>query len=79
MPNEGLTPAINREEVEVALKGMKNGKAMGPDGIPVKVWKSLGEKRVDNVVGSAPEDFQARENARGMEGQCDCTNLQRER
>ena len=24
MPIEGLTPAINREEIEVALKGMKN-------------------------------------------------------
>ena len=44
VPNEGLTPAINRTEVEVALKGMKHGKAMGPDGIPVEVWKSLGKK-----------------------------------
>ena len=26
VPNEGLTPAINREAVEVALKGMKHGK-----------------------------------------------------
>ena len=42
--NEGLTPAINRKEVEVALKGMKRGKAMGPDGIPVEVWKSSGKK-----------------------------------
>ena len=32
VPNEGLTPAVNRKEVEVALKGMKLGKAMGPDG-----------------------------------------------
>ena len=24
MTNEGLTPAINREEIEVGLKGMKN-------------------------------------------------------
>ena len=37
VPNEGLTPAINRKEVEVALKGMKHGKAMGPGGIPVEV------------------------------------------
>ena len=42
VPNEGITPAINRKEVEVALKGMKHEKAMGPDGIPVEVWKSLG-------------------------------------
>lgn len=47
VPNEGLTPGIIREEVEVALKRMKTGKAMGPDGIPVEVWKSLGEEGVD--------------------------------
>ena len=44
VPNEGLTPAINREEVEVALKGMKHGNAMGPDGIRMEVWNSLGKK-----------------------------------
>ena len=27
---------------------MKHGNAMGTDGIPVKVWKSLGEEGVDN-------------------------------
>ena len=74
MTSEGVTPAINREEVEVALKGMKNRKAMGRGWIPVEVWKSLGEQRVDNVVGSAPEDFRAGENARGMEARCDRTN-----
>ena len=50
MPNEGLTPAINRKEVDVALKRMKLGKAMGPDGIPVEVWKSLGEEGVDMLL-----------------------------
>ena len=44
VPHEGLTPAIKRKEVEVALNGMKHVKAMGPDGIPVEVWKSLGKK-----------------------------------
>ena len=83
VPNEGVTPAINRKEVDVALKGMKHGKAMGPDGIPVEVWKSLGEEGVDMLLGdspagSAPEDFRAGENARGMEGQCDYANIQRE-
>ena len=32
---EFQTKVINRKEVEAALKGMKRGKAMGPDGIPV--------------------------------------------
>ena len=50
VPNEGLTAAINREEVEVALKGMKHGKAMGPDGISVEVWKSLGKGGVDMLL-----------------------------
>ena len=30
------------------------------------------------IVGSAPEHFRAGENAVGIEGQRDCTNLQRE-
>ena len=50
MPNEGLTPTTNRKGVEVALKGMKHGKAMGPDGIPAEVWKSLGEEGVDMLL-----------------------------
>ncbi|XP_066968127.1 uncharacterized protein [Macrobrachium rosenbergii] len=30
-----------------ALKKMKNAKAIGPDGIPAEVWKSMGEEGVD--------------------------------
>jgi hypothetical protein len=30
-------------EVKEALKRMKGGKAMGPDGIPIEVWKCLGD------------------------------------
>ncbi|XP_069994145.1 uncharacterized protein [Penaeus vannamei] len=33
---------ITSEEVENAMKMMKNGKAVGPDNLPVEVWKSLG-------------------------------------
>ena len=58
VPNEGLTPAINRKEVEVALKGMKLGKAMGPDGIPVEVWKSLGEEGVDMLLDLLKKIFE---------------------
>ena len=74
MPNEGLTPAINRKEVEVALKGMKHGKAMGPDGIPVEVWKSLGEEGVDMLLDLLQKIF---EQEKMPEGQCDCANIQR--
>ena len=37
---------ITREEVKEALRKMKSGKAVGPDSIPVEVWKSLGEEGV---------------------------------
>ena len=45
--NEGGTLRIERREVRVALKRAKKGKAMGPDGIPVEVWKCMGEEGVD--------------------------------
>ena len=56
--NEGLAPAINREEVEVALKGMTLGKAIGPDGIPVEVWKSLGEEGVGMLLDLLQKIFE---------------------
>ena len=34
---------ISKEEVRENIKRMKNGKAVGPDDIPVEVWKCLGE------------------------------------
>ena len=50
---------------------MKHGNVMGADGIPVKVWKSLGEEGVDNffyyVVRSITGDVRAGETTRGME------------
>ena len=33
---------ITSAEIEMALRNMKNGKATGPDNLPVEVWKSLG-------------------------------------
>ena len=34
---------ISKEEMRENMKRMKNGKAVGPDDIPVEVWKCLGE------------------------------------
>ena len=34
---------IQKFEVVKALKRMKPGKALGPNGIPIEVWKSLGD------------------------------------
>lgn len=45
--NEGMTQSISREEVEHAMKKMKNGKALGADQIPIEAWKSLGEQGTD--------------------------------
>ncbi|KAK3568487.1 hypothetical protein QTP86_008540 [Hemibagrus guttatus] len=38
---------IRKNEVRKALKRMKSGKAVGPDEIPVEVWKCLGEAAVE--------------------------------
>ena len=34
---------VSREEVQNVLRRMKNGQAVGPDKLPVKVWKCMGE------------------------------------
>ena len=47
VPNKGLTQGISRKEVKVAISRMNNGKATGMDGIPVEVWKCLGEEVID--------------------------------
>ena len=41
--NMGLVREISVDEVKKAVRSMKNGKSLGPDGIPVEVWKVLGE------------------------------------
>ncbi|KAK3564447.1 hypothetical protein QTP86_020386 [Hemibagrus guttatus] len=38
---------IRKDEVRKAWKRMKSGKAVGPDDIPVEVWKCLGEAAVE--------------------------------
>ncbi|KAK3543213.1 hypothetical protein QTP70_013685 [Hemibagrus guttatus] len=41
---------IRKDEVRKALKRMKSGKAVGPDDIPVEVWKCLGEAAVEFLI-----------------------------
>ena len=41
--NRCFVRRIQESEVKEALKRMKGGKAMGPDGIPIEVWKCLGD------------------------------------
>ncbi|KAK3569322.1 hypothetical protein QTP86_026824, partial [Hemibagrus guttatus] len=44
---ESKVDKIRKDEVRKALKRMKSGKAVGPDDIPVEVWKCLGEAAVE--------------------------------
>ena len=57
---ESQTKAYHQQldEIEVALKGMKHEKAMGPDGIPVEVWMSLGEGGVDMLLDLLQKIFE---------------------
>ena len=41
---------ISKEEVRENMKRMKNGKAVGPDDIPVQVWKCLGEIELEYLT-----------------------------
>jgi hypothetical protein len=40
--NRQFVRRIQESEVKDALKRMKGGKTMGPDGIPIEVWSTLG-------------------------------------
>jgi hypothetical protein len=41
--NRCFVRIIQESEVKEALKSMKGDKAMGPDGIPIEVWKCPGD------------------------------------
>jgi hypothetical protein len=41
--NRQFVHRIQESEVKDALKRMKGGKAMGPDGIAIEVWRTLGD------------------------------------
>ena len=41
--NRRFVRRIQESEVKEALKRMKGGKATGPDGIPIEVWRCLGD------------------------------------
>ena len=40
---EVLVKCVSREEVKNTLRRMKKGKVVGPDELPVEVWKCMGE------------------------------------
>jgi hypothetical protein len=44
--NRRFVRRIQEAEIGEALKMMKGGKAMGPDGIPIEVWRYLGARAI---------------------------------
>src|SRR3954467_11577537 len=44
--NRRFVRRIQEAEVKEALKRMKGGKVMGPDCIPIEVWRGLGDKAI---------------------------------
>ena len=41
--------AFTEADVKSALRKMKNGKAVGPDNLPIEVWKCLGEEGITSL------------------------------
>lgn len=41
---------ISKEEVGTAMKRIKNGKAVGPDAMPVKAYRGLGQMAVADFL-----------------------------
>jgi limonene-1,2-epoxide hydrolase len=44
--NRHFVRAIQEAEIEEALKRMKRTKVMGPNGIPIEVWRCLGARAI---------------------------------
>ena len=44
--NRHFVRRIQEVETGEALKRMKGGKAMSPDGIPIEVWRCLGDRAI---------------------------------
>ncbi|KAH1214992.1 Craniofacial development protein 2 [Glycine max] len=51
---------IQKQEVKEALKRMSNGKAVGPDNIPIEVWKTLGDRDDIVLLGESREELNER-------------------
>ena len=66
---------IQESEVKEALKGMKRGKAMGPDCIPIEVWKGLRDIAIVWLKAFQPH-FLTKQGARRMEAEYISTNHQ---
>jgi hypothetical protein len=48
--NRQFVRMIQESEVKDALKRIKGGKAMCPDGIPIEVWRTLGDVAIVRLI-----------------------------
>ena len=46
-PVEGPERGITRSEIEIAIKSMKNNKALGPSGMTAEMFKALDHTGID--------------------------------
>ena len=63
--------------VRKAIQSVKNGKAAGLDGIPVKPWKCLEEPAVGDPYELAQQNKRKRANASGLETKYLSTDIQK--
>ncbi|KAK3561504.1 hypothetical protein QTP86_006180 [Hemibagrus guttatus] len=62
---------IRKDEVRKALKKMKSGKAVGPDDIPVEVWKCLGEAAVEFLTSLFNRVLETEKYVRVVQDMCE--------
>ena len=65
--NRRFVRRIQEVEIGEDLKRMKGGKAMGPDGIPIEVWRCLGDRAIVWLTKLFNLIFSVKQDARRME------------
>ena len=66
---------VSRKEVKNALRRIKKGKAVGPDELPVEVWKCMGKMEIKVFDQSVQQTINGCTDARRMEKECAYPNL----
>ena len=66
---------VSTEEVKNALRKMKKGKAVGPNELPIEVWKCMGEMEIKFLTRLFNRLLVGERMSRGMEMECAYPNL----
>src|SRR5437868_4856127 len=51
-------PGLLSSEIRVAIKEIKENKAVGVDDIPIEFWKVLGEKGMNEMIGLCKDIYE---------------------